>query len=59
MASLEWSPLPLIQQNWSLKTPRISTIKINQGTKFGTEKPMFSFFDVIIFLLNGKIQQII
>ena len=38
--------------------PRILTIKINQGTKFGTlEKPMFSFFDVISFLFNGKIEQ--
>ena len=33
-------------------------MKINQGTKFGTlKKPMFSFFDVIIFLFNGKIEQ--
>ena len=29
---------------------RILTLKINQGTKFGTlKKPMFSLFDVIIF----------
>ena len=29
---------------------RLLTIKINQGTKFGTlEKPMFSFFEVISF----------
>ena len=33
----------------------ILTIKINQGTKFGTlKKPMFSFFDVIIFDLIEK-----
>ena len=30
-------------------------MKINQGIKFGTlKKPMFSFFDVIIFDLMGK-----
>ena len=30
----------------------IQVIKINQGTKFGTlKKPMFSLFDVIIFLI--------
>ena len=39
-------------------TPRILTLKINQGTKFGTlKKPMFSFFNVIIILFNGKIKQ--
>ena len=33
-------------------------MKINQGIKFRTlKKPMFSFFDVIFFLFNGKIEQ--
>ena len=33
-------------------------MKINQGTKFETlEKPMFRFFDVIIFWFNGKNEQ--
>ena len=45
----------LIQQNWSVTTPRILTKKINQGTKFGRlEKPMFGCFDVIIFSFNGR-----
>ena len=56
---LKWS---LIQQNWSVMIhalmPRILTLKINQGTKFGTlRKPMLSYFDVIIFWLNGIIKQ--
>ena len=34
-------------QGW---TPKILTLSINQGTKFGTlKKPMFSLFDVINF----------
>ena len=46
-----------MQQNWSMTirtlTSRILTVKVNQGTKFGTvEKPMFSlswlFFLIII-----------
>ena len=54
-------PLPVklkcnvIQQNWSVT---IQAMKINQGTKFGTlKKPMFSFFDEIIFWFNEKIKQ--
>ena len=52
----------LIQQNWSVTiyalTPRILTLKINQGTKFGTlKKPIFSLFDMIIFWFNGMIKQ--
>ena len=40
---LKWN---LIQQNWSVT---IQTLKINQGTKFGTlKKLMFSLFVVII-----------
>ena len=36
----------------------IQALKINQGTKFGAlKKPMFSLFDVIIFLFNGIIKQ--
>ena len=35
-------------------TPRTLTLKINQGTKFGTLcMRMFSLCDVIIFLFNG------
>ena len=35
-------------------------METNEGTKFGTlKKPMFSLFDVIIFLFNGKIKQTI
>ena len=53
--SPNWS---LVQQNWSVTTQRILTMKIKQGTKFGTlKKSMFSFFDVIIFWFNGKIEQ--
>ena len=37
------------------KRRKMLTMKINQGIKFGTlKKPMFSFFDVIIFDLMGK-----
>ena len=37
------------------KRRRMLTMKINQGIKFGTlTKPMFRFFDVIIFDLMGK-----
>ena len=40
-------------------TPRIPTLKINQGTKFGTlKKPMFSLFYLVIFLFNGKMKQL-
>ena len=55
-----------MQQNWSVMiqalTSRILTLKINQGTKFGTlKKPIFSLFDVVIYLfifwLNGIIKQ--
>ena len=50
--SPNWS---LVQQNWSVTTQRILTMKIKQGTKFGTlKKPMFSFFDVIIFWFNWE-----
>ena len=39
-------------------TPRIPTLKINQGTKFGTlKKPMFSLSYLVIFLFNGKMKQ--
>ena len=61
-------PLPvklkcsLIQQNWSVTiqalTPRILTLKISQGTKFGTlKRPKFSLFDVTIFWFNGIMKQ--
>ena len=55
-----------MQQNWSVMiqalTSRILTLKINQGTKFGTlKKPIFSLFDVVIYLfifwLNGIMKQ--
>ena len=48
----------VIQPNWSVM---IQALKINQGTKFETlKRPMFSLllFDVIIFWLNGKINNI-
>ena len=35
-------------------TPRILTLKVNQGTKSGTRrKPIFSVFDEIIFYFGG------
>ena len=41
----------LIQQNSSVIFPALT---INQGTKFETlKKPMFSLFDVMIFLFMG------
>ena len=49
---LKWS---LIQKDL---TPRILTLKINWGTKFGTlKKLMLALFDVITFLFNGVIKQ--
>ena len=39
-------------------TLKILTLKIIQGTKFGTFiKPMFSMLDVIIFLFNVIVKQ--
>ena len=48
---LKWNPAKLISDNSSSEN-------YNQGTKFGTlKKPIFSLFDVIIFLFNGIIKQ--
>ena len=64
--TLSPSSLPFIlslsswREIWCSKTISviIQALKINQGTKFGTlKKPMFSLFDVIIFLFNGIIKQ--
>ena len=53
--SMMWS---LVQQNSLVIDAEDIYSDFNQGTKFETlEKPMFSFFDVTIFLLNGKIEQ--
>ena len=55
---MESDPTKLIRDRIQAHTPRILTLKINQGTKSGTlKKPMFSLFDVIIFLFDGMKKQ--
>ena len=46
----------VVQRDSAKLIVKIQALKINLGTKFGTlKKPMFSFFDMIIFWFNGKI----
>jgi len=55
---VESDPTKLIRDQIQAQTPRILTLKIKQGTKSGTlKKPMFSLFDVIVFLFNGMTKQ--